>query len=115
VKGLACQTNVSIHFIIILPRRPFEAAHFSRGCGDTEPAVSVGCLLGLVEDYFFYNMTPNFMGPFYVTVTPNIMGLFYVLSLMGLSYVPETHNIMGLSYVERPLFNMGLSYVQLLK
>ena len=55
---------------------------------------------GLVEDYFFNNMTPNFMGLFYVTVTPNIMGLSYVLSLMGLSYVPETHNVMGLSYVE---------------
>ncbi len=55
---------------------------------------------GLVEGYILYNMTPNFMGPFYVTVTPNIMGLSYVLSFMGLSYVPETHNIMGPSYVE---------------
>ena len=55
---------------------------------------------GLVEGYFFNNMTPNFMGHFYVTVTPNIMGLSYVLSFMGLSYVPETPNVMGLSYVE---------------
>ena len=55
---------------------------------------------GLVEGYFFNNMTPNFMGLFYVTVTPNIMGLSYVLSYRGLSYVPETPNIMDLSYVE---------------
>ena len=42
---------------------------------------------GLVEDYIFYKMTPNFMGHSYVTETPNIMGLSYVLSFMGLSYV----------------------------
>ena len=65
---------------------------------------------GLVEGYFLNNMTPNFMGLFYVTETPNIMGLSYVLSYRGLSYVPETPNIMGLSYVEWPLFNMGPSY-----
>jgi hypothetical protein len=56
--------------------------------------------VGWYKVTFFNNMTPNFMGLFYVMVTPNIMGLSYVLSLMGLSYVPETHNIMGLSYVE---------------
>ena len=72
-----------------------------RGLSDLElehrPSSS---LHGLVEDYIFYKMTPNFMGHSYVTETPNIMGLSYVLSFMGLSYVAVTHNVMGLSYVQ---------------
>ena len=55
---------------------------------------------GLVEDYIFYKMTPNFMGHSYVTATPNIMGLSYVLSFMGLPYVLVTYNVMNLSYVQ---------------
>ena len=56
---------------------------------------------GLVEDYFFNNMTPNFMGLFYVTVTPNIIWVYLMCYLLWifLSYVPKTPNVMGLSYV----------------